>query len=85
MPNFGHYAKLFAATDGGVEKATAWHFLKLWTRRIRELEDELLRQFRSAEQARLAAEKAQAAEAAKLAAEAAAKAAEAMRGLRYVV
>jgi hypothetical protein len=55
--------------------------LKLWTRRIRELEDELLRQFRSAEKAQLAAEKAQAAEAAKLAAEAAAKAAEAMRGL----
>lgn len=53
------------------------HFqIELLTRRIRELEDELLRQFRSAEKARLAAEKAQAAEAAKLAAEAAAKAAQ---------
>eukprot|EP00435_Cladocopium_sp_Y103_P065300 s321_g27.t1 len=51
------------------------HFqIELLTRRIRELEDELLRQFRSAEKARLAAEKAQAEAAAKLAAEAAARA-----------
>ena len=64
---------------GGVDKLLGGIFLKFWARRIRELEDELLRQFRSAEKARLAAEKAQAAEAAKLAAEAAAKAAQAIR------